>query len=243
MKGCVKNIRGFTVVELMLAMTLASVVMGGVYLVYSSQQKSFKVQEQAAGIQQNLRASLYLMEKEMGLAGCMRDPARRAGAGIVSADASSIRFTMDIRGGETDGTDNNGDGIADDAGEASFGDGDTNDKDEDITYSLYSSGGIQKLGRKSPSTASNQPVAENIDALNFVYLDGNGNVLPTPVANPAEIRAIQITVIARANKVDQRHTDTVVYKNQQGTTIFGPLNDNFRRKLMTTQVSCRNLGS
>jgi len=84
---------------------------------------------------------------------------------------------------------------------------------------------------------NNKPVAENIDVLNFVYLREDG----TTANDVSEIRSIQITMVARSSKVDSRYKDTAVYINQQGTAVLGPKNDHFRRKLLTTQVCCRNL--
>ncbi len=228
------NKDGFTLTELLIAMAIAGIVMAGVYSAYSSQQRSYIAQEQVAAVQQNLRVAMYFMEREIRMAGC--DPKGSAGAGIRTASPNSIRITMDITGGETDGLDNDGDSNIDEADEANFGDGDTNDVNEDVTYSLYTSDGIQKLGRKKPSTY-NQPVAENIDALNLVYLDKDEN----PTITLAEIRSVQITLVARTARGNRGFKDTAVYINQQGAAVLGPKNDHFRRKLLTTQVCCRNL--
>ena len=228
------NRDGFTLIELLLAMAVGGIVMAGVYSAYSSQQRSYIAQEQVAAVQQNLRVAMYFMEREIRMAGC--DPKGSAGAGIRTASPNSIRITMDITGGQADGLDNDGDSNIDEADEANFGDGDTNDVNEDVTYSLYTSDGIQKLGRKKPST-NNQPVAENIDALNLVYLDKDEN----PTITLTEIRSVQITLVARTARGDRGFKNTTVYKNQQGEQIFVAPGDNFRRKLLTAQVNCRNL--
>ena len=107
-------------------------------------------------------------------------------------------------------------------------DGDTSDTDENITYSLPGTD-LQRNGQR---------VAENIDALNFVYLDGNGNV----TANLNDIRSVQITMVTRSGKGDLEYTDTNSYTNQQGTQILATQNDSFRRRLLSTTVICRNLG-
>jgi type IV pilus assembly protein PilW len=251
-----RSCRGFTLLELLFSMAISGIIMSSVYFIYSSQQRSYLVQEQVASMQQNLRAALDLMERDVRTAGC--DPTGTAGAGIILANPSHIRITMDITGGENDGIDNDGDGSTDEADEAIFGDGDTNDVNEDVTFSLYTSGGIRKLGRKSPSTANNQPVAENIDALDFVCLDqrlsdgidndGDGTIdeydeaiMATPVANTEDIRAVQITLVARTGRANPTYTDTAIYTNQQGAVILPQQNDNFRRKRLTAQVCCRNL--
>jgi type IV pilus assembly protein PilW len=204
--------KGFTLVELLVSVGIAGVVMAGIYGVYYSQQKSYAKQDQITAMKQNLRAAMFIMEREIRMAG--HNPTRAAGVGIQTADDNSIRFTMDITGGLTDGLDNDGDGSVDNAEETNFGNGRTTEPDEDITYSLYTSQGIQKLGRKTGS-GNNQPVAENIESLEFVYLGGTGGT----VGSTSLIRSIDITVSAKAAK-----------------------DDNIPSKTLTTRIKCRNLG-
>jgi len=236
MLDILNNKKAFTLIELLVALAISGVVLAGIYSTYYSQQKSYITQEQVAAMQQNLRAAMYIMQREIRMAGC--DPTENAGAEIKTADTNSIRFTLDITGGESDGKDNDNDGSVDEADEKRFSDGFCDDTNEDVTYSLYTADGIQKLGRKSPSTAVNQPVAENIDALDFVYLDANG----ATTATLANIRSVQITLVARTGRRDPGYTNNTSYQNQQGTTIYTAPNDNFRRKLLTAEVKCRNLG-
>lgn len=250
------NNNGFTLVELLIAVAISGFILAAVYMTYRSQQKSYVVQEKVATMQQNIRSAMYYMEREIRMAGF--DPTGNADAKIETANANSIRFTMDVTGGQndgidndndgivdedTDGIDNNGDGVIDrgtEADEFRFSDGNLDDSNEDISYSLYISDGIKKLGRKSSSTANNQPIAEYIDALNFVYLDEDGNV----VASIPEIRSIQITLIARAPEGDKSFVNNKKYYNQQDTCILDLSSspDNIRRRILTTTVKCRNLG-
>ena len=219
------NHKGFTLIELLVAMTVGLIVMAGVSVTYRSQQKSYLLQEQMAAMQQNLRAAMYHMEKEIRMAGC--DPDHTANAQIVTANATSITFTKDIRG----------------ANEGSLPDGDTNDPNENITYYLNSG----ELRRNDPNGIGDQVIADNLSALNFVYLDqadtkldddGAGNV----TASIARVRSVEITLLANTGRGDRGFQDNTVYTNQVGDTIFGPAGDNRRRKLLTTCIKCRNLG-
>jgi type IV pilus assembly protein PilW len=216
---------GFSLVELLVALAITAVVMAGVFGTYYSQQKSYLVQEQVAAAQQNIRAGMYFLEREIRMAGY--DPSRTAGARIVTAGRMSIRMTMDLNG-----------------------DGDVTDPNEDVRYALYDSGGDGDLDLgRTAAPAAVRPLAENIDALNFVYLDGDDppNVLDDDgagnvVASIGEIRSVQITVVARGERADPGYTDTDAYANQQGAVILGAQNDSFRRSMLTAEVRCRNFG-
>jgi type IV pilus assembly protein PilW len=236
-------------VEILIALLLAGLVSAAIYKVYISQNKSYAVQEQVAEMQQNLRAAMFMMTKEIRMAGY--DPSREALAGISAAADNTIQFTMDIAGGDTDGVDNDGDGLVDgaDDDEAAFGDGAIVLGDgEDITYVHYDSdqppdGVSDALGRNPGSGV--QLLAENIDAINFVYLDADGTPIPTPVANPENIRTVQITLVARADFNDPGYANSNQYRNQNpagSQIIYTAPGDGHRRKRLTTQIRCRNLG-
>jgi len=215
-----RNRDGFTLIELLVAMVLSVIIMAGIYSTYYSQQKSYLVQEQVAAMQQNLRAALFYMEREIRQAGC--DPTRKAGAGIITANVNTISFTEDADGDSTLTS---------------------------ITYSLYTdTDGIQKLGRNTG--AGTRAVADNIDVIDFVYLDKDGNDLDEGGGNVispagiAKIRSVQVTVVARTGIQDVTYTNTDDYYNQHdlGTPLLAAPNDHFRRKLLSTNIKFRNLG-
>lgn len=254
--------KGFTLVELMIAIVLSALSIKAIYEVYLGQKKTSEINEEIVGMQQNVRAALYYMEDEIKKAGLNPTERKDNGVGIVVADASKIQFTSDFTGGENDGIDNNkdgvidefmdgldndGDGLIDEADERrEWYDGDANDVGENITYSLYDSqsDGDMDLGRLSGG-GSNQPVANNIDVLDFVYLNGAGVVLgPLPLdsAGRENIRSVEITVVARAEKMDPDYTDSQAYFNRQGVEILAAPNDHYRRMVMTAAVKIRNLG-
>jgi type IV pilus assembly protein PilW len=217
------NEGGYTIVELLVAIAISGVFLAAIYSAYFSQQRSTLAQEQVSGMQRNLRSAMYYMEKEIRMAGC--DPTGKVAAGIVAAQNNGIRFTLDS---------------TDDAGTGNP-DGDVGDADEDITYSLSGADLVRNGGR----------VAENIDAINFVYLDRDGNNLAddglgnvTDPQNRDKIRSIQVTVVARTGKEDPNYSDPAVYKNKIDETIFTPTGSgvHFRRKILRTNIKCRNLG-
>jgi type IV pilus assembly protein PilW len=150
---------------------------------------------------------------------------------------------------DDDGVDNDGDGETDEADEETeWFDGDTTDQSEIIQFDLNGTN-LRRLFNTAGSTAATNGdwIAQNIDALNFVYLNGNSVVIPTPVTGTAleDIRSVQVTIVARAGAtvpvLARKVTDNTVYRNPQGTVVFTAPGDQFRRQMVTTTIKCRNL--
>ena len=108
-------------------------------------------------------------------------------------------------------------------------DGDVDDPDENITFSLDTT--ELELERNA------QPLARNIEAVEFVYLDADNNV----TANTDKIRSVVISLLARAGQPDRDFVNSKGYQAFSGTN-WGPFNDNYRRRLMIQQINCRNMG-
>ena len=219
--------QGFSLVELLIAMAISSVVMAGVYNMFYTQQRSYTTQEQVAEMQQNLRAAMQLMSREIRSAGF--DPGQTGRFSRLVTDFPSpnnifspdidyatqhkvIAFTMD----------NSEDGIL------------QANNNEMIAYRLNN----RTLERYYVQQATWLPLADNIDALDFVYLDQNG----TPTSVIADIRAVEISLLVRTNKDDSKYKDTAsTYYNKQGQSICSACgNDKYRRRLLTTTVYFRN---
>lgn len=260
---------GFTLVEMMIAIAIFGVVLTGIYSVYQAQVRSHYTQQQIMDMQQNIRAALYLMEREIKMAGL--NPAGADGIGITLADAHSLGFNMDFTGAFNDGDDDdedgivdegangmddNGNGLIDEADEAEWYDGDVDDPNEQVVYML--SNDADANGRNDGLPTENadggachlwrngERLALNIDALNFVYLDINGVPLATPVADPSAIRSIQVSLVVRSgekpSKYSYGYVDGKAYQDQQGIEILPQQNDSFRRISMNMEAKCRNMG-
>lgn len=244
--------KGFTLVELMISVAIASVVTGAIYMAYRSQQESFVAQEQVGTIQQNLRAGMLVMTKETRMAGYNPDGVIPAPT-ITAAANDSITFQRD------DGT----------------GTG-TND-----AY-IYSLDIANSALDRDFNGGGGQMVCENIDALGFAYaydddgdgeldkwggsviwaidsdddgdldlnLDTDSNGIIDINDNPAgtainpnvaltSIRSVKLWILGRAGREDDHfsNNNTYVLSDQRVTP-----NDTFRRRLFTTTVRCKNMG-
>ena len=216
--------QGFSLIELMVAMAISSVIIAGIYNMFYTQQRSYMTQDLVAEMQQNIRAGMQLMARELRSAGY--DPRRTGSFGLVTGfpsprDTFAIDYTVkrDIIAFTMDDDDQ--------------GDVDANDN-EMIAYRLNN----RTLERYSATGSAWRPVADNIDALNFVYLNEAGN--PTTVL--ANIRAVEISILVRADKEDKHYKNTTsVFYNKQGQSICSSCGNNkYRRRLLSTTVYFRN---
>jgi type IV pilus assembly protein PilW len=204
---------GFTLVELMIAMAVGGIVMAAVMTSFLSQHRSYLAQDEVVTMQQNVRVAMDMLTRDIRSAGY--DPTE-AGLGIIPAsDSQTLTFERYD---------------------------DVSNVVETIRYTIYSAygGTVSAIGRARAiggGALINQPLAENIEQLEFRYLDEDGNV----TANLADIRAIQISLLAVASRPDQNFTNTMTYTTASGA-IWDPVDDNLRRRLLITTVQCRNLG-
>jgi type IV pilus assembly protein PilW len=215
---------GFTLVELMITVAISGFIIAAIYSAYLAQQRSYVTQEQVAQMQQNIRAAMDIMTRELRMTGF--DPTGGAITGIETANPGLISFTQDTNS-----------------------DGDSDDSEENLSYSLYvAADGIQKLGRRDNNDAAPafQAVAENFDVIEFNYLDATGAV----TATLDDIHSVQISILARAGREDRDFTNTMTYTPASGNVAWdingatagtgNPPNDNFRRRLLITTIQCRN---
>jgi len=93
-KPDVYNNKGVTLVELMVVLVISAILMAVVYTAYLTQHKTGHVQHQVVTMQQDLRASIDIMERDIRMAGC--DPTGNTTAGILTWTANSLGVTMDI---------------------------------------------------------------------------------------------------------------------------------------------------
>ena len=235
---------GFTLVELMIAIAIFGIASTALYATYQYQQNSYLAQEQVADMQQNLRAALFFVTKDLKLAGY--DPSERAEATLDSnniARVAEFRFAWDA---DEDGViqnseytryalTNDGSNGIDDAGR----DGLRNS----LTCNLGRETGIP------PDNSGLEPVADNVDAVEFLYHLADGTITASP-ASPADIRAIDVSLLVRTGEQIRGYNDTATYfpasnpghETGVGKKVWGPFNDQYQRRLLITQIKCRNIG-
>jgi type IV pilus assembly protein PilW len=152
--------KGFTMVEMLVSMGIAMVVLAAVTSTFMAQTKFYNAQEQVNEMQQNARAAIDLMSREIKMAGY--DP---TGLAITTSngipyDASQLQLLADLD-------------------DDTF----TTGTNENISYSYDASN--LRIQRTTGGTTTT--LAENISGFTFVYLDASGNSTTT-TANVRQIQ-------------------------------------------------------
>jgi prepilin-type N-terminal cleavage/methylation domain-containing protein len=63
--------KGVTLIELMIALVISTILVGGTYSIFMSQQRTYVLQDQVVGAQQDGRAALTIMAKDIRMAGML----------------------------------------------------------------------------------------------------------------------------------------------------------------------------
>jgi type IV pilus assembly protein PilW len=271
MQTLVKKNNGFTLVELLIAMTTGIIILVGIYAAFHTQQNIHTREQQTADAVQNVRGAAHFMVREIRSAGM--DETGLAGAGFITAGRGSVRFTLD-----------SWDGVDVDSG----GDGDVLDANEDITYGFLAADDTNADGLADSDaaplyrvTAGNDRLAEDIHAVGFAYAfddDGDGELdyddddgdgvldageeywaydspavagaaldwdndtgaaLAVGPVNFDRIKAVRIWLLARTRQPLRGYSGRKIFT--VGDKVID-VTDNFKYRLLTHTVKCRNMG-
>ena len=259
----INNKAGFTLVEVLIAMFITLVIMGGAYSVFNSQQKNTVIQTNVSDAQQTLGAALDFMSRDIRMAGF--DPKFSGKFGIEDVKFKDYD-NQDAANGTSAVTfswDQNENGTA--------------ETGETVSYSLSNNstaapGSIALMY----GTPGRQPLAGFITNLGLAYAidaDGDGEldkvggqtmwaidadndndwdsltvdqaagtavVAETGIpVNKKDIRAVRIWLLSQSEAPDPNFTDTNTYVI--GREVVQP-NNNFRHRMAERIVLCRNMG-
>ena len=226
------NTKGFTLLELLLALAIFMIVVGAIYATFISQQKSYLVQEQVAGMQQNLRSGMNIMERYIRMAGY--DLTTKAGAGFCFDDNNA------------NGTDSRSDSDTITFTHLNLT---TNQGLVTITFDFDT---INNQLDLMIDGAAGQTISENIDDLEFQYLGqpdpttGIAPVIDPATGSAASVRSVKIAMLVRSAEPDRNYTDSHVYNDLSGVPIDPVPNETsddkkYRRRRLEVVVRCRNL--
>lgn len=240
-----KNAQGFTLIEIMIAMTIFAIVAGGVYQTYIFQQKAYLKHEQVVEMQQNLRAGLFFVSSDAKLAGF--DSCGESNATIRVATRAQLEFEVDQNGDGSITTDEiirygligdpNQDGIAEN------------------TTTAFGLGKVEAPATTYPHGM--QVIADNVQALEFCYVLKSGIIKTEPAAGElSDIRAVYISLLARSKSRIKERTTAITFVPASNNTSLVPtssfsgtlppewqFNDQYGRNLSVVKVRFRNMGA
>ncbi|MBK5099397.1 MAG: prepilin-type N-terminal cleavage/methylation domain-containing protein [Desulfobacteraceae bacterium] len=214
--------KGFTLVEILIAMGASLVVLGALVSTFVIQNKAYTQQGRVIEMQENARAGLEMMTRELIMGGYI------APASVPTTDVSGESFT-----------DNAADYIEEaDAEKIAFeADVDNDGETETVRYTWSGVPG-DPLRREVwewnetngtwGGSGGAQPLAENIQGLVLTYYDGNGTELSSTPLNStdrANLRRITIQLTGRTRQPDPDY----------------PANSGYRTRTLGSDVSPRNL--
>jgi type IV pilus assembly protein PilW len=169
--------RGFTLVELMVVIAIASIMLAAMYGLFISLSRSYTTQEVRADVQQDVRSALNMMIRDIRMAGL--DPQLKGIFGITKSDPSEIIFTMD----------NDKDGVLD------------SNNFENIAYKWDT---IKEELQQSLDGGTYQPVISNVKDLQFTYKYEPGCTLPCSYSDIREVGVkLKVRLLVGADRADK----------------------------------------
>jgi type II secretory pathway pseudopilin PulG len=252
-----------TVIELLIALVLSSILTAVLYRAFISQQRTYTVQDQVAEMQQNARVAIGQMTREIRMAGYGGDmlstfgnvngfsdiitPASAAitiiladEVGVLKQNTAKSTSQLKVTNARIFNADKkkylclNGlnnylvRSVTEDTIVLTtpLAEGHPINQPvylvKAISYYLGLSGGKTVLRRNENTGGGGQPLADNIESLEFAYFDVNGDL----TEKPADIRKVKVTVTAKTNAVDPE--------------LRG--GDGYRRRTLSSDIRPRNMG-
>ncbi|TRZ74575.1 MAG: hypothetical protein D4R93_06340 [Deltaproteobacteria bacterium] len=215
-----KEMKGFTLVELMVAMGVTMVLMGAVYMAVNAAQRHSSAIERKVAVQQDVKPALDLMTMEIGMASynpnattgnwllasdCLAVSSNQGYLGVQEATANALTVEMDINADCTVDSDpicmRNYSGNPN-PNEVIRYNYDT--ANQYITRATDCAGGQPFLGDVPANTRAVRVINSTLNIPLFRYYDGTGTEivsagLPAGIPN---IRRIDITLAVETENVD-----------------------------------------
>jgi len=202
-----KNIKGFTLIEILMALFVGLLLLGVVYISVVSGQRSSVAIERKTVAQQDARAILEIMTTEIAMASfnptfasnfwrdpgdCVNISANQAYKGIQAATANSITLEMDLL--ESSAVGDNPNEIIEYVYDFA---------NERLTREVNCGGAIPFLGDVPGNARSVRVINQTLGIPMFRYFDGLGSeiaagTLPDSIPN---IRRIEITLAVETEMV------------------------------------------
>jgi type IV pilus assembly protein PilW len=239
------NEKGFTLVELMIALVLFLIVIAGIYSTFNFQQAAYMQTESHVNMVQEARAAQFFLSRDIKVAGY--DPNQHlARTGFIEAKVAEVGFSVDLAGiGDPNSVEITNFALTTESGTI-------------VDDGICPDGTTCRLSREWGSNAANlgglQPVAEDVAAIELCYIIGNTRATTTPTNLERDmITAVIVSLLMKQPYRSNKYRNTNVYMPASGNELltpnfrgdrsegWGPFNDGSHRKLLVFEVQARNM--
>ena len=212
----IDNDTGLTAVELLVTIVVSGIIASAAINLHINQQRIFVREEALTNMRNNVRRALDIITRDLRMAGYNPKEASDFDLAVRDARADRIWIVMDL--------DENGCWTIPD----SLG--------EQRGFHFIGDSALYRINFIDSVNVVNRLIANNIDYLEFKYIDANGDTIARPVAgaNLQNIRAVNVTIVGITEREFSNHREEGTYPD--GTTY----NDRHYRYWLTRTIELRN---
>lgn len=232
--------QGFTLVEIMVALTIGLLMMAGILQISLANKESSRLQRNMGFVQENIRSAMEFLARDIRMAGHYTDnnPAAR----ILTAPAPfDIANTTDGGGAENDTITVTRESNTDCLGQATP----TNANGNRFALNRYYIAN-QRLMCQGNGNALPQPLVDGVESLQILYgenTDGdprsaNRYVQPNQITNMGNVVSVRVAMRFISRETVRQTADTNQYALLDAAAIEP--GGRFLRREMTTTISLRN---
>ena len=253
--------QGFTLVEIMIAITIGLLMMAGILQISAASKESSRLQRNMSFVQENIRISMEILGRDIRKAGYYEDnnPSDR----ILTApepfvdlsdptDVTDDAITADGGGADSDQITVTYESDKDCLDQDTFVAGEEADNHFAINHYFIESGRLMCAGNGNlhPTTGTQIPVplVEGVESMQILYgenTDGDPNsanvyVQAGEVSNPGNIVSVRIALRFHSREHVRQSVDNNQYALLDATPFIPASSDKRMRREVTTTIYLRN---
>jgi hypothetical protein len=239
-----KRCAGITMLEMMIGMTLATVMLSSLFVLYYGAAKGASRDDSRAVVSREARLIVHRLSRDLKLVGLIAFNDANGDTNDIRRDVPNQPWSDSLRDDFE---------FANTYEVVFTGDVDNDGKTETVSYKLDNTHHritetVWEWSRDSVhwSSATNVRVGSHVDYLMFVYYDKDGKTIPDPVTYPAgglslssgerkRITAVEVTTVTRSELAETGYSQYV--HTPDGAYWY----DGYRREIYRFLVRGRNL--
>lgn len=193
------NTAGFTLIEMMISITLGMIVIASVTGTFTAQTRQNNAEEQVSQMHQNVRGALDMISRDLMQAGYKAPGGSVTGVTYSNSTPTTLTIQADL----------NGNSSIDDTSNST------------VEYIIFAYDSVNKqITRKLGSSGTAFVVADNITAFTVNYYGADG----ATTAASASIRKVTISITGQTAKRDPSYSNNGGYRTYSASADISPPN-------------------